>query len=387
MGRNPTSERKVRGKSAPGALVLHPGAQDAGPMRRARRSQPAGRRRQPPIRAAYEHFRLERQGALVSRSTLDFYDAMVVPFLSWLDGEGVERFEHMGVDHARLYRARLASTPGRHGRILSPDTLHGSHRAIGTFLRWAVREGYGIDGRILDLPAPRIPEKEPTVYHIAQVRKVLAACNAEVPTEDLIVRVLVGSGIRRAEVCGLSVAAPDGLPDLMVDSMRRGRVELRVRWDGGAKGRKSRRVPITPKLASALKRYEAQRRPDTEFPNLLISEHSRPYEPSGIDSMMDRLQARVGFRVHAHAFRHTFATVATKLGWNFEHLRASGTTSPRTTTRTDATTERAGRLAGPFDERVRSDSESSRSSFSASLRRMRQCPPGRRRASSVPASM
>lgn len=38
---------------------------------------------------------------------------------------------------------------------------------------------------------------------------------------------------------------------------------------------------------------------------------------------MDRLQRRVGFRVHAHAFRHTYATVATKLGWNFEHLRAA----------------------------------------------------------------
>jgi site-specific recombinase XerD len=39
--------------------------------------------------------------------------------------------------------------------------------------------------------------------------------------------------------------------------------------------------------------------------------------------MMDRLQRRVGFRVHAHASRHTFATVATKLGWNLEHLRAA----------------------------------------------------------------
>jgi integrase len=139
----------------------------------------------------------------------------------------------------------------------------------------------------------------------------------------LIVRLIVGSGVRRAEVCGLAVTAPDGLTDLMVDSMQRGRVELRVRWDGGAKGRKSRRVPITPKLAAALKRYEARHRPDADYPNLLISEHGRPYEVAGIDSMMDRLQRRVGFRVHAHAFRHTFATVATKLGWNFEHLRAA----------------------------------------------------------------
>src|SRR5438105_14479360 len=39
--------------------------------------------------------------------------------------------------------------------------------------------------------------------------------------------------------------------------------------------------------------------------------------------MMDRLGDRAGFRVHAHGFRHTFATVATKLGWNCERLRAA----------------------------------------------------------------
>jgi integrase len=39
--------------------------------------------------------------------------------------------------------------------------------------------------------------------------------------------------------------------------------------------------------------------------------------------MMDRLERSDGFRVHAHGFRHTFSTVATKLGWNFEHLRAA----------------------------------------------------------------
>ena len=39
--------------------------------------------------------------------------------------------------------------------------------------------------------------------------------------------------------------------------------------------------------------------------------------------MMDRLQDRVGFRVHAHGFRHTFATVATQMGWNLEKVRAA----------------------------------------------------------------
>jgi site-specific recombinase XerD len=285
-------------------------------------ARPVGRRR-PPLRTGYEHFRLEREGELVSPKTLEYYDGMVLPFLDWLNGEGVQKFEELDIEYARRYRARLASTPGHNGRLRQPATLHGSHRAIRAFLRWATKEGYAVDGRILDLASPRVPKKEPTVYHIAQLRTLLAACKPEVPTEDLTVRLLVGSGVRRAEVCGLAVTAPDGLHDLMVDSFQRGRVELRVRWDGGAKGRKSRRVPITPKLAAALKRYEARHRPDTDHPHLLISEHGRPYGVGGIDSMMDRLQARVGFRVHAHAFRHTFATVATKLGWNFEHLRAA----------------------------------------------------------------
>jgi site-specific recombinase XerD len=279
MGRNGTVERKVSGKRAPGALVLRRAGRDAGGMPR---SVPNGRRRQPSIRAGYEHFRLEREGALVSTATLDFYDAMVLPFLDWLTAEGVERFDHLDVSHARLYRARLASSPGQHGRQLQPSTLHGSHRAIGTFLRWAGREGYPIDGRMLSLEAPRVPDKEPTVYHVAQLRKVLAACNPNVPTEDLTVRLLVGSGIRRSEVCGLAVAAPCGLSDVMFDSMQRGRVELRVRWDGGAKGRKSRRIPITAKLAAAVKRYEARRRADAEYGSLLISEHGRPYEAAGI---------------------------------------------------------------------------------------------------------
>jgi hypothetical protein len=50
-------------------------------------------RRQPPILAAYEHFRLDRQGTLVSPRTLEYYDGMVLPFLRWVEADGVQRFE------------------------------------------------------------------------------------------------------------------------------------------------------------------------------------------------------------------------------------------------------------------------------------------------------
>ena len=173
------------------------------------------------------------------------------------------------------------------------------------------------------LKAPRVPLKEATVFHIAQLRDVLAACNPERPQEELIVKMLVGSGVRAAELCGLAVRGPGGLPDLMLDSLDRGRVELRVRWDAGAKGKKSRRVPITPKLAAAMKRYEIRHREHAKVPSILVNDRGLSYTPWGIDQPMDRLERRVRFHVHAHAFRHTFATVTCQAGWNLERLRAA----------------------------------------------------------------
>ena len=56
---------------------------------------------------------------------------------------------------------------------------------------------------------------------------------------------------------------------------------------------------------------------------LLVNRLGRAYGKWGIDAMMDRLEERVGFHVHAHGFRHTFATVATQMGWNLERVRAA----------------------------------------------------------------
>jgi site-specific recombinase XerD len=134
---------------------------------------------------------------------------MVVPFLTWLGEQGVRRFEELDAGMVRSYRAGLATRPGQHGRPLAPKTLLESHRAILCFLRWARREGYEIDPRILDLVLPRVPQKEPTVYHVAQVHRVLAPCSPDVPAEELVVRLLLSSGLRRAEVCGLAVVGPE----------------------------------------------------------------------------------------------------------------------------------------------------------------------------------
>lgn len=72
----------------------------------------------------------------------------------------------------------------------------------------------------------------------------------------------------------------------------------------------------------AIRRYELRERPRVKAPQLLITRRGEPYKTWGLDSVMDRLQERVGFHVHAHAFRHTWASVMVQSGWSLEHVRS-----------------------------------------------------------------
>src|SRR5215471_18752491 len=87
-----------------------------------------GNRRPSPLEAAYDHFRLVLQGDLVSDRTLDHYDDMIQPFLSWAKDAGARRFEDMPSVLVERYRAELAVRPSRNGGRLQPRTVLDSHK-------------------------------------------------------------------------------------------------------------------------------------------------------------------------------------------------------------------------------------------------------------------
>ena len=170
----------------------------------------AAERRTTPLEEAYAHFRLDRQGLPVSPATLRLYEHTIGRFLRWVRSEHpeVRRFEDLDVVVVRQYRADLAARPGLRGKPIQPETLSGSDRALRTFFRWASAEGYPVAPRILALPKVRVPWKEPTLFHVRQLREILAACNPKLPQEALAVRLLVGAGVRRLELCGLAIEGP-----------------------------------------------------------------------------------------------------------------------------------------------------------------------------------
>jgi site-specific recombinase XerD len=281
-----------------------------------------------PLRRACERFLLEQRALDRQLSTLVYYEQQLRPFLSWLENEhpAITRLDDVDKDIVIAYRVHERQRAPRRANArsdhLQKATLQASQRALRTFFGWAERDGYAIDRRILSLEKTRLPVQEADVFHVVQVRAMLAATRNE--TEDLLLRILLASGARRSEVGPISTRYPgDGLGDLQHDSIDRGHGDLRLRWDGGTKGMKTRRVPVPPRLVSRARRYEAHGRPDVRYHELLIHEQGRPYTSSGVDSVMDRIQRRVGFRVHAHAFRHTFGTVGVQLGWHMERLRVA----------------------------------------------------------------
>src|SRR5207237_8766022 len=143
-----------------------------------------------PIEDAYDQFRLERQGNRLSPRTLATYDYHLDGFFGWLRAEHAEvrQFKDLTVDVMRVYRADMASRSSARGRPLSAEPLQDSHASIRVFLRWADAEAYKVDPRLLKLPRVRVPAKEPTVFHMTQLRQILAACNADSPQQEVVVR-------------------------------------------------------------------------------------------------------------------------------------------------------------------------------------------------------
>lgn len=276
------------------------------------------------VRDTVELFILERRADKKQPSTIRYYRQQLGLFCAWLTQQDVSGDGPEDVTKGLILAYRLHLQERGHTRLvgqpLQHTTLVASQRALRTFFAWAEEEGYAIDGRILKQRKTRVPQKDATVYTLAQLGEIIAACAS--PTEELAVRLLVGTGVRLSEAVGVCLRGPDGLPDLETDNLGRGCATLRVRWDAGAKGLKTRRTPVAVPLMKAIRRYELRDRPRVTAPQLLITRRGEPYKTWGLDSVMDRLQERVGSHVHAHAFRHTWASVMVQSGWSLEHVRS-----------------------------------------------------------------
>jgi len=233
-----------------------------------------------------------------SPKTIDWYRKHMH---GYFQDRSVRTLEQLTAAELKCYLAAIQA------RGLAENTVHGSFQTIKALANWAVREGYDVDPALLRVRAPKVAVKEMETYTSAQLQTLLRAVPAGWST--LAVQILLGTGMRLGELCALALEDVEDDGEAMFLKIRRG------------KGAKFRRVPVSHRLRRELLRYVNRVRPDSPCPQLLLLRDGRPVDVECVSDLFQRLRKRLGFRVHAHKFRHTFATEYLRNGGEIERLR------------------------------------------------------------------
>jgi integrase/recombinase XerC/integrase/recombinase XerD len=191
---------------------------------------------------------------------------------------------------------------------LTLETRHRYFREVRCFFNWLVAAEYLERSPFRGMRNVRLPQRIVQPFTPDEIARLLAACaeDTSIGTRDrAMVLTLLDTGVRCSE-----------LVQLRLDDVDLGIGRLRVLH---GKGNKQRVVPFAGRCREALHRYIAARGTDPGPLFLAATGHGVlragcPLEPNGLKQMLRRLGRKSGIpKVHAHRFRHSFAT------WAIQH--------------------------------------------------------------------
>jgi site-specific recombinase XerD len=233
-----------------------------------------------------------------SPNTIHAYEETLRRFLRIAGEEGFP------AEVARITPVHLYAYLGRFTH-LALETRHRFFREVRCFFNWLVAAGYLKETPFRSLRNVRLPQRIVQPFSPDDIARLLACCEPTTPIgsrDYAMVLTLLDTGIRCAELTQLN------FEDLDLDADR-----LRILH---GKGNKQRVAPFAARCRQALEDYLGfrGRTPGPLFYRASGSRHLRPgsaLQPNGLKQMLRRLAGETGLaKVHAHRFRHTFATWA-----------------------------------------------------------------------------
>ena len=178
-------------------------------------------------------------------------------------------------------------------------TAHKSFACLRIFCNWLVSEDEIASSPMARMKPPSVPEQRVPLLSDDALMKLLKACDGRefAARRDLaMLRLLIDTGMRRAEIAGLRVEDVD--------------FEANVALVVG-KGARPRACPFGRKTALAMDRYLRARAKHREavLPWLWIGHRGR-FTQSGVAQMLKDRALQAGLdpdTLHPHLFRHAFA--------------------------------------------------------------------------------
>ena len=231
---------------------------------------------------------LEIKAMKLSPKTAEFYANRCAYFTRSLGAVPVDRITIHDL------RQLLADSPARSARH--------NYIAIRRLFGFLLAEDIISVNPALRLNSPKVPQR---VVHPFSVAEMIAMMNAArrqqgwtAVRDTAIFATLIGTGIRRAELCGLT--------DEDVD-LKAGILKVL------GKGNRERCIPLPTKLCKILLRYTFDRRATRVYGSAVCSFFFRdrfggPLTPNALTRIIRRLGKSIGIKAWPHRARHSFAT-------------------------------------------------------------------------------
>jgi site-specific recombinase XerD len=258
---------------------------------------------------SFQAFWQSRRAKNVSQATLNFYQATVSPFFSWLKENGVCNPGEITTQWVDNYLSSVRD------RNVSDNTLNAHARAVRTVLIFLLENEF-IQKRV-KVQMPKIGDVTHQTLSTEEIQTVLEVCLN--PRDQAIISFMLDTGARRQEVANL----------IWEDvNMGTGSVHI-IR----GKGRKSRWVGISPVTIKYLVAYRRARNANlSPESQVFLTDDNKPMNGETLRQIFERISRRAGFHIHPHALRHTYATNANADGMSLHDIQLTMGHAESTTT-------------------------------------------------------
>lgn len=241
-----------------------------------------------------------------SPKTIESYAGDVAGFLAHLSDVGEEFNGQIKRFHVTGFRNHLLE------RGYQVSTVNKKVNSLASFNRHLVAIGL-MEDTVVNPRRDRVrvasgSERQVEVYTEGQLERLLhfvRGCRVS-PRDRAIVMVLLYTGVRVSELCGIRLRNLD----LLTGS-------LRVTGKGG----KVREMPLRPEVTDAVSEYLAERAKSrhAESERLFLGQRG-PLGRDAVNTLLEKIAARAGLeaRLKPHTFRHTFCTRLVRKGRGFD---------------------------------------------------------------------
>lgn len=253
------------------------------------------------IAQAIDYFLIDQQLKGNSDKTIQGYKGFLRRFAVWLEANSVTVMDELTLQRINQYQLHIdRKQPERSGGTkLAKRSVQTYMRHIKCFVSYCYAEGFITDPIHQRMKTPKAERPVIEILTGAELNEIFA-CFTKSETgrrNTALIMLMVDCGLRLREVTTIKIN------DI---NLEKGYLSVM------GKGRKGRIVPLGLKVRRAIMAYIYKRRQadspeDNQY--LFLTQERKPIQTACVASLMTRLKRQTGIaRLHAHLFRHTFAT-------------------------------------------------------------------------------